>query len=94
MIGDRHSMIDTPIIPIYYGCLNYPQELTVTRPRKELVCVDDTPYYHIICRCVRRTYLCGFSVIPTDLGKVGRALVWAKVLRAELVHLHRTMLVS
>ncbi|WKE65268.1 hypothetical protein PVT67_16625 [Gallaecimonas kandeliae] len=26
----------------------------MTRPRSELVSVQDTPYYHCICRCVRR----------------------------------------
>jgi len=33
----------------------------MARPRKEQISISDTPYYHIVSRCVRRTFLCGFD---------------------------------
>ncbi|MDZ7924962.1 MAG: transposase [Marinagarivorans sp.] len=33
----------------------------MTQPRSQLVSICDTPYYHVVSRCVRRSYLCGFD---------------------------------
>jgi len=31
----------------------------MARPRKEQVSISETPYYHVVSRCVRRSFLCG-----------------------------------
>ncbi len=33
----------------------------MTQPRQTLISIADTPYYHIVSRCVRRSYLCGMD---------------------------------
>lgn len=32
---------------------------SMTYPRKTLICLQDTPYYHVVARCVRRAWLWG-----------------------------------
>jgi hypothetical protein len=35
------------------------KERAMAKPRKQLIAIEDTPYYQLILRCVRRAFLCG-----------------------------------
>ena len=41
----------------------------MTRPRSSLISLADTPWYHVVNRCVRRAFLCGLNKRDTGFKK-------------------------
>ncbi len=43
----------------------------MAQPRYSQISMDETPWYHVVSRCVRRAYLCGVDQITGQGGKEG-----------------------
>ncbi|MFT5839825.1 MAG: REP element-mobilizing transposase RayT [Flavobacteriales bacterium] len=47
----------------------------MTQKRASLICLTDTPYYHCVSRCVRRSFLCGIDAYSGQSYEHRRAWV-------------------
>ncbi len=45
------------------------------QPRSSQISLSDTPYYHCICSCVRRSFLCGVDTYSYTRHALPRKLV-------------------
>lgn len=52
----------------------------MTQKRASLICLTDTPYYHCVSRCVRRSFLCGVDAYSGQSYEHRRAWVEERLL--------------
>ena len=53
----------------------------MTMPRARQICLDQTPYYHCVSRCVRRAFLCGIDGYSGKSYEHGQGWVEALLLK-------------
>lgn len=55
------------------------------KPRKSLIAVESTPYYHCVARCVRRAFLCGADKVTGNSYEHRRAWLEDRLLELPKV---------
>ncbi|MFK5892279.1 MAG: transposase [Pseudomonadota bacterium] len=61
----------------------------MTTPRKQLISIRDTPYYHVVTRCVRRAFLAGYDKpTKTDFGHRRQWIVERMMFLCDVFSIH------
>lgn len=60
----------------------------MTRPRSTLVSLTDTPWYHVVSRCVRRVFLCGEDRLTGKNFEHRRGWIEARILELAVREHH------
>ncbi len=58
----------------------------MTIPRSQQVCLDVTPYYHCVSRCVRCTFLCGYDELTQQSYEHRRSWIEARIKELSAVY--------
>jgi len=58
----------------------------MTTARKQQICVEATPYYHCVSRCVRRSYLCGTDPVTEQSYEHRREWIKQKIYALSQVY--------
>jgi len=53
----------------------------MTKPRSQQVCLEATPYYHCVSRCVCKAYLCGVDFFTKQSYEHRRAWLEQEILK-------------
>jgi predicted metal-dependent HD superfamily phosphohydrolase len=51
------------------------------KPRNQQICLEATPFYHCVSRCVRKAYLCGFDLTTKTSYEHRRAWLEEELLK-------------